>query len=440
MRKVRCVAGLAVSAMAACPFDMALAESQREAEGFFEGSNLNAKTRVLYMNRDYRNGASNNGGESGYREDSGVSQLFVFSSGFTQGTVGFGLDGYVMGSFRLDGGAGRSGNGLFANNSDGSPETTQSAIGGAVKLRVSDTVLKYGNQFINSPVFSTDDGRLLPEVATGIWAVSNEFENLELSAGRLTALRSQTGQWNDSVNGRDSDTGLKQPGLTSADVIGATYTVNDQLSVTLAASDVDDYFERQYVNVNYAFSLSDRDSLTLDFNGYNTRGQGKELAFGAGDTPGVDNKIWSFSTAYQSGAHTLTVAFQHSSGDNAYYYGVDGGGTVFLANAAQISDFIGRDERSWQARYDLDLASYGIPGLSVMGRYISGDNITTVSGAEGKEKELDLEARYVVQEGPAKDLSLRLRQAVYRTNRPYEFYSSDVNEIRLIAEYPINIF
>ncbi len=32
-----------------------------------------------------------------------------------------------------------------------------------------------------------------------------------------------------------------------------------------------------------------------------------------------------------------------------YDYGVDGGGTVWLANSVQRSDFNSKDEKSWQA-------------------------------------------------------------------------------------------
>ncbi|WP_307988162.1 OprD family outer membrane porin, partial [uncultured Pseudomonas sp.] len=125
-------------------------------------------------------------------------------------------------------------------------------------------------------------------------------------------------------------------------------------------------------------------------------------------------------------------------GDSAYYYGVDGGGTIFLANSVQYSDFNQRDERSWQGRYDLNMASYGVPGLSFMARYVKGDNISTSTG-EGKEHEFDFETKYVLQEGPAKDLSLRLRSAVYRTNGNNSVNGTDNNDVRIIAEYPLNI-
>ena len=97
--------------------------------------------------------------------------------------------------------------------------------------------------------------------------------------------------------------------------------------------------------------------------------------------------------------------------------------------------------RSYQARYDLDMTTYGVPGLSFMTRYVTGDNID-VEGfeQEGKEHEWNLESKYVVQDGAAKDLSLRLRHSIYRANEAgSEVSYSDRNDLRLIAEYPLDI-
>ena len=415
-------------AVSAGTTQFAMASSQDDAKGFVEDSKLTSKTRMLYMNRDFRNGAGNiakpgGGFKSGYREDWGLSELLNYQSGFTQGTIGVGVDAFAMGTVRLDGGAGRQGNGLFATKSDGSPEDTQSKMGGAVKFRLSDTVLKYGNQFVSSPVFSTDDSRLLPEVATGTLITSNEIKGLELSAGRFTALSSQTGMARDSINGPGA------AGLTAANIAGATYQFTDNFVGGVAASDVEDYFKKQYINLNYTLPIAESQALNFDFNGYKTTSDGKELL---GD---VDNKIWSLAAAYSIGAHKFTLAHQRSTGDSGYYYGVDGGGTIFLANSVQYSDFNGKDERSWQGRYDLNMASYGVPGLSFMARYVKGDNISTDTG-EGKEHEFDFESKYVMQEGPAKDLSFRLRSAIYRSTSNYQ---ADTNDVRVIVQYPLNI-
>ncbi|CEL30991.1 MULTISPECIES: OprD family porin [Pseudomonas] len=411
-------------AVSAGTSQFAMASAQDDSQGFIEDSTFNVKTRMLYMNRDFKNEnlkTSPSGERQGYREETGIGMHAIFESGFTQGTIGFGVDAFGLGSIKLDSGRGRTGNGLFAADSDGTPEDTQSKAGGAVKFRLSNTVLKYGDQFVASPVFSTDDSRLLPEATTGTLLVSKEIPGLELSAGRFTAMSSQTGMGHDTI---------VDGGLPSANIGGATYQFTDNFVAGVAASDVDDHFKKQYLNANYTLPINDEQSLNFDFNGYKSKSQGQELS---GD---IDNRIWSLAAAYSIGAHKFTLAHQRSTGDTGYVYGVDGGGTIFLANSVQYSDFNGADERSWQGRYDLNMKTYGVPGLSFMTRYIKGDNIST-GAEEGKEHELDFETKYVMQNGPAKDLSFRLRSAWYRSNTAYN--GGDNNDLRLIVEYPLSI-
>jgi imipenem/basic amino acid-specific outer membrane pore len=412
-------------AVAAGTSQMAVASSQSESNGFIEDSSFNIFNRVLYMNRDFRNGPNTAGtGDKGYREETGLGIRLLYESGFTQGTVGVGFDAHSLSSIKIDSGRGRYGTGQFGKTADGRGDDTQTEVGGAIKFRISDTVLKYGSQFVASPVFSTDDSRILPEVATGTYLVSNEIEGLELSAGRFTAMSSQTGTSRDDINGR-SDTGAKLPGLSSANIVGASYAVTDDLSVALHASDVDDYWKKYYGNVNYNLPLAEEQALNFDFNIYKTD-YDKSYTNTASDQ---DNTIWSLAAAYSLGAHTFTLAHQRASGDRGYDYGVDGGGTIWLANSVQYSDFNQEDEKSWQARYDINMASYGVPGLSFMTRYIRGTAADSYT-----ERELDIEAKYVIQEGAAKDLSFRIRNAFYRDNA-----QGDVNDFRLIVEYPLSV-
>jgi imipenem/basic amino acid-specific outer membrane pore len=407
---------------------LAFASAQSESKGFVEDSSFDIFNRVLYMNRDYRNGGANPSSDSanpaGYREETGLGIRLLFESGFTQGTVGVGVDAHSLSSIKLDSGRGRLGTGQFDKTGDSRADDTQTEVGGAVKFRISDTVLKYGNQFVASPVFSTDDSRILPEVATGTYLVSNEIEGLELSAGRFSALSSQSST--------DRDTFA----LKSADIVGASYAFTDNLSASIHASDVEDYWKKYYGNLNYTLPLAEEQALNFDFNIYKTDYEDEYSA-----DQFDDNTIWSLASAYSLGAHKFTLAYQRSTGDHGYDYGVDGNGTVWVNNSVQFSDFNGEDERSWQVRYDLDMTSFGVPGLSFMTRYITGDDITTASGEEGKEHEWNIETKYVIQEGAAKDLSFRVRHAIWRANDAYnaQYDSADVNDTRLIVEYPLDV-
>lgn len=152
----------------------------------------------------------------------------------------------------------------------------------------------------------------------------------------------------------------------------------------------------------------------------------------------VDSNTWSLTSAYTIDSHTFLIGYQNSSGKGGMPYGVEGKDAVYLGNASQISDYNNEGEKSWQASYTIKLDKFGIPGLSITNRYVRGDNIanawTKLKSGKGKEWEYNLDARYIVQSGSAKDLSLRLRHATYRSSA-----LDNRNEVRLIVQYPLSI-
>ncbi len=107
-----------------------------------------------------------------------------------------------------------------------------------------------------------------------------------------------------------------------------------------------------------------------------------------------------------------------------------------MLNQVQINDFGNRDEHSWQVRYDYDLAALGIPGLTLMTRYLSGDNVDRGAGlSEGRTWERNTDLGYVIQSGPLKNLALKLRNATTRSN-----FLSDLDENRLIVSYSLPLW
>lgn len=411
-------------AVAAGTSQMAVASSQDESKGFLEDSKLNVKTRMLYFSRDFRNNPSDT---QSRREETGLGFVGTYESGFTQGVIGVGADAIGMLGLKLDSGKGRAGTGLFPTGSDGRSQDDYSKAGGAVKFRISDTVLKVGDQFTALPVFATDDSRLLPEIAQGSLITSNEIKGLTLHAGHFTSLTAQEETNRDSFH------------LKKADVAGGTYAITDTLSTSVYYSKVEDFWRKWYGNINWALPINDDQGLVFDFNIYDTKsdGAGNVRTFD-GETK-LDNTAFSLSGAYNIGAHTFTLAYQAVSGDGDYAYGIDGGGTIFLANSVARSDFNQEDEKSWQARYDLNFASYGVPGLTFMTRYVRGDDANVAGTTDGKEWERDVDIKYVLQEGAAKDLSFRVRQATYRSGDGVYYGSPSIDELRLIVEYPLSI-
>lgn len=392
----------------------AFAEPQSESPGFVDGSKLAIKARNMYMNRDNRAASA----KQNYGEEWAQGFIGSYESGFTKGIVGFGVDAIGLLGLKLDTGDGRTGGGtgLLEQDRNGAKDS-QSTLGAALKMRVSNTVLKAGDQIVNNPVFAMSDSRLLPETAQGLLITSNEINDLKLQGGHFTALKNRNQSSHDSAH------------LSSIDFGGGTYKFSPNLVGSLYYSDVEDYWRKYYGGLTYNVTLSNKDALKFDFNMYDTKSVGEELQ------GKLDNTIWSLSAAYTLGAHTFLIGRQEVNGTGDYKYGVDGNSTVFVSNSVQYSDFNYADEKSWQARYDLNMAPYGVPGLGFMSRYVKGTDFDTAVTKNGKAWERDIEAKYVVQSGPVKDLSLRLRHASYRSSDR----GGEIDEIRVIAEYPLNI-
>jgi len=418
----------------------AFVSDQADAKGFVEDAKLDVLLRNYYFNRDGKKGA-------GDRRDWSQGALANFSSGFTPGTVGFGVDAFGWYGLKLDGGAGHSGTGNIPVDSSGSPEDEFSTAGGAIKARLSKTELKWGTMQPTAPVFAAGGTRLFPQTATGFSLQSSEIKGLDLEGGHFTA---GNGPQHTSASG---ELFASYAGVTtnSVDFVGGKYAINDSLSVQLYGSEFEDIWRQYYANANYVLGMPSEQSLTFDFNIYRTNDEGQAKA---GE---INNTTWSLAAAYNFLAgHTFTLAYQKVHGDEPFDYvsfGDNGPGTtgdsIFLANSVQYSDFNGPGEKSWQARYDLAMSTYGIPGLSFMARYVNGRDIDGSKmaadspyraygyGEDGKHHETNLEAKYVIQDGPAKNLSFRLRQAWHRGNADQA--EGDQDEFRLIVDYPISV-
>jgi imipenem/basic amino acid-specific outer membrane pore len=412
--------------------------NQADAKGFVEDSSLNFLVRNYYFNRNKKDGAAD-------ARDWTQGFWANYNSGFTQGTVGFGVDAFGYLGLKLDGGSGYGGTGNLPVHDDGEKADDYGKAGAALKVRISKTELKLGDMQPEAPVFAVGGTRLLPQTASGISLMSSELDGLDVEAGHYYSSTSQT------TTNRDGElwATYASEATKEANFIGGKYAFTDNFSASLYGAKFKDLWNQYYTNLNYTLPIADDQSLGFDFNYYRTTDSGKA---NAGD---IDNNTFSLAAAYTISAHTFTLAFQKVNGDTPFdYVGVgddnQGGDSIFLANSVQYSDFNGPGEKSWQARYDLNMAEYGVPGLTFMTRYINGKDIDGTHmdasnigymgygyGEDGKHHETNVEAKYVVQGGPAKDLSFRIRQAWHRANTDQA--EGDVDEFRLIVDYPLSV-
>ncbi|MGP6424148.1 OprD family porin [Pseudomonas pharyngis] len=406
------------------------------ASGFLDDAKTQVLSRNFYLSNDYR---SPSPAGKNYKQEWAQGFIGTFASGFTEGTVGVGLDAHAFYGLKLDGGKGHSGTGLLPVDSDGRSESEYSSAGGALKLKTSKTTLAFGEMTVETPVFDTSDKRLQPEYATGLLLDSHEIENARLVAGRFTAFKNQ-----DSSSGKGDFQGYGASTQgESISFVGTDLFSDSPVGGALYASDLSDTWRQYYANLHFKQS-----GLLLDANVYHTRDTGQALA---GD---IDNTAFSLSGKYTVGAHAVMLGWQRINGDTPFDF--VGGDSIYLANSIKYADFNGAHERSWQARYDLDLGAFGISGLNFMTRYVSGSHIDGThapkggaynpfdadsgeyqpqQGDGGKHWERDIDLRYIVQSGAAKDLSVQLSHVSHRANSAQA--GDDIDRIYVVIQYPL---
>ncbi|MHC8290496.1 OprD family porin [Pseudomonas sp. XS1P51] len=425
---------------------MATAGDQDSATGFLEGSQWTLFNRVLYDRRAYQHGSLSNGARNAYKprvqrsdlaEEYAYGLMADFVSGYTTGTVGVGADAHVYAGQQLDSGGGRAGKArLLPIDNEGYPKDQFSRGGALLKLRVSSTELRYGEQRVKTPVFGSSDSRLLPETATGWLLTSREISRTTLYGGHFTESTDRNATSHDRgfvVNYSNATQG------NAFDFVGGKYTGLKNLSISLFSALYEDTWREQYLGSTYTWTLSDNQSLIADLNLYHTQDTGRALS------GRIDNTTFSLMGTYTVGAHSLGLGYQKVDGDTPFDYVTRG--AIFLSNAVALSDFNGPEEASWQLRYDLNMAPYGVPGLTFMALYVRGSDIDGTHmdasggygwlgyGDNGKHWERDIQGKYVVQSGTFKNLALTLRHAVHRGNTAQA--ELDADQIRLAIEYPL---
>ncbi|NNP68371.1 OprD family outer membrane porin [Acinetobacter sp. Ac_5812] len=408
------------------------ASEQSEAKGLVEDAKGDILFRTGYLNRDKKNGVKDT---SSYAQ----TAMVKLETGFTQGLVGFGAGIIGDGSFKL-GSNNNAGNGMIPrerlNGKDNTGDTYDhwARGGGFVKARISNTTVTYGTQILDIPVLASNTTRLVPEYFEGVLATSREIDGLELTAGKFTK-----DQYSDQINtdGRRLDRAV---------VWGAKYKFDDNLNAAYFGLDSKDKLDRHYINVNYKQALDKNSGLTYDLSAYHTKWDEKGSTYSSttDDLSNRKNTIWALSTTYNTGPHSVMLAYQQNNGNTGYDYGenADGAQSIYLPNS-YLSDFIGNSEKSAQLQYNVDFGSYGVPGLSWTTAYVYGWDIKVKNLTDNaKEREFFNQVKYTVQSGFAKDASLRLRHSYYRASDEYQTnaYIGDTNEWRIWLDIPVKLF
>ena len=393
------------------------------AEGFVEDAKVSLGLRNYYFNRNYLNGTDPviRGERQGQAE--GWTQSFILDarSGYTAGTIGVGLDVLGLYSLKLDGNRGAANTQLMPIHGDGQAADDFGRTAVAAKARLSKTELKVGEWFAVLPILRADDGRSLPQTFQGAQLTSSEIDGLTLYGGQF---------WKNSQRNDASREDLTYNNIKGDDFNfgGGEFKFNgNNTMVGVWHARLEDIYQQSYLQLTHSQPVGD---WVLGANlGYI---DGKDE--GAAKAGRLDNKVYQGSFSAKTGSNTFTVAYQKLNGSTKFMR-VDGTSGGTLVNDGFTNSYDAPNERSWQVRHDFNFAGVGIPGLTLMNRYVSGDSIHTADGRkDGEEWGRESELAYTIQDGTLKNLSVRWRNSDVRRD-----VGQDLHENRLIFNYPLSI-
>lgn len=375
------------------------------AEGFIDDSKLKLQLRNVYFNENFRDehGLSAKSARTAKSERTEWAQGFLldYQSGFTPGTIGFGVDALGLLGVKLDSGRGRSGTGLLPVHDDGRAADEFASLGMTAKAQLAKTTVKYGTLLPKTPVLIYNDARLLPQTYQGTQFSSVDIENLTLTGGYLDRFKLRDSS--DSMPIVPDGYGGDKSGDFS--YAGAEYKVGKNLRLSYFYGELENFYRQNFAGIQHDLPLGGG-VLTSDLRYFNSVDNGS--AYGGK----IDNNMLSGQLSYAISGHTFGGGYQTLNGDAGLPY--ISGATVYSFSNAGIGKFIEEDEKTWMLNYGYNFAALGVPGLTFSTRYLSGND--GKSNTTVKEWERDAELAYVVQQGTFKGLGVRLRNYVYRSD------------------------
>ena len=426
---------------------------QAGAAGFVEDSKASVTARNFYINQDNRDGAA----KPSKQEEWGQGFIFNFASGYTQGTVGFGVDAIGLYGVKLDSGKGTAYNNnsankggvVFPSDSDGRAVDDFASLGLTGKVKISKTELKLGTLLPKLPVVTSNDGRLLPQTFEGGQITSNEIDNLTLVGGKLEHAKGRNSTNNDSLTiaGSNGATRTATSNARSNEFYyaGGDYKITKDLVAQYYYGNLSDFYKQHFLGLTHNWALpvgsikSDLRYFNSDSDGKNSSQEGRIAGYRASGYQNggeVDNRTWSAKFTYSLQGHAISAGYQRVNGTSDFPFLNQGdGASSYLITDMQIGKFQRAGERTWLAQYAYDFATIGLPGLTTSVVYLKGDNIAAVNG-DKSEWERDFNLGYVIPEGTFKGLGLAWKNASLRSQVASQ---RDQDENRLIVSYTLPI-
>ncbi|MGY2182947.1 OprD family outer membrane porin [Pseudomonas agarici] len=440
------------ASIVAAGFAAGVIGAQSASADFLKDSKASINSRTLYLEADNRE-------QDADQRQTATGLKFDYLSGYTEGTLGVGLDLQGIMGINLGGGIDNHGTSTANNftpvDTDGTPVAEWSSLRGAVKIKLSKTEAKAGNALApNLPILVSNDGRLLPASYQGAMVTSKDIDNVVITAGRLNReIARASSNW----------AGIAANGGTHGSngfwFGGADWKVRNNLTLQYYYATLEDYYRQNFFGLIHTWQMTPNQSFKTDLRYFNSRSDGRNgnsgylfnnnggFAKHAGE---VNNDTWSAFFTYTLAGHAFLLGHQQVGDDGGMVVVNNGsvadgrgrpegeiGTSYYLFTDSMANPFVRAGENTTFGQYSFDFASIGVPGLKAAVAYLHATGIKDAKGLNEtyREWERDLRVDYVIQSGPAKGLGFTLRRANYRTGVPDGQGGYDIDQTRLYLNY-----
>ena len=288
-------------------------------------------------------------------------------------------------------------------------------IAGSIGAKYKQHHLSWGEQWVDTPLATTDYSRQLITIYQGLLYSGQLNEQLKLDVGYLDKYspRNEEDFRKLSVNKKESD------GLTYIDLRHKSF--DNKLQTQIFVSELEDLYNQYSIGLNYKNSV-DQFRLNTKFRYYYTEESGDELL---GD---IDNQYFGLMQEFGYGPNTIGLGIQKIQGKSNFPM-LDGAVPVLSYVNWTQGTFNKANELSYHFTFNHD-ASWLAPGLNLLARYVDGQNYA-INGQKGyDESEFDFIANYRITEGKLKGLGFQWLNLNYKND-----IQGDYTENRFFTTY-----
>lgn len=288
-------------------------------------------------------------------------------------------------------------------------------IAGSIGAKYKQHQLSWGEQWVDTPLATTDYSRQLITIYQGLLYSGQLNEQLKLDVGYLDKYspRNEEEFRKLSVNKKESD------GLTYIDLKHKAF--DRKLQTQIFVSELEDLYNQYSIGLDYKNSI-DQFRLNTKFRYYYTEETGDELL------GYIDNQYFGLMQEFGYGPNTIGLGLQKIQGESNFPM-LDGAVPVLSYVNWTQGTFNKANELSYHFTFNHD-ASWLVPGLNLLARYVDGQNYA-INGQKGyDESEFDFIANYRITEGKLKGLGFQWLNLNYKND-----IQGDYTENRFFTTY-----